>query len=72
MSDPTPVEEHYVHGLMLLSSCFGREVCTYNPCACARSLVDEISRPLLLKIGSLERRNEELLRQVQVINPLAR
>lgn len=52
---PAPVNEHYVRNLLLSSSCFrdpgGRpNVCQSNPCACAQSLLQEIGRPLELKI----------------------
>jgi hypothetical protein len=30
--------------LMLASSCFGREVCPFPPCACAQSLIDAVRR----------------------------
>jgi hypothetical protein len=31
-----------VRRLMLVSSCFGREVCTLSPCACAETLAKAI------------------------------
>ena len=59
---PTPVEEDYVRRLLVLSSCFrsnhgpldrGTLACTSVPCACAQSLLQEIGRPLWLKIERL-------------------
>ncbi len=57
---PVPVGDHYVRLLLLSSSCFAMDresgkpnVCGLDPCACAQSLLDEISKPLLLKIARL-------------------
>ncbi len=55
---PTPVECDYVRRILYMSSCFrdadgGAEACRGMPCACAQSLIDEIGRPLWLKIERL-------------------
>jgi len=61
-----PVSEHYVRGLLRLSSCFGCDrdgqpnVCHTEPCACAQSLLQEICRPLEAELERLREQNEQL------------
>jgi hypothetical protein len=57
MSKPEPVQEHYVRKLLAMSSCFmdgqGSLVCFSEPCACAKTLLDEIGRPLRAEVERL-------------------